>query len=517
MKNITLLLTMVFIIGWNYSEELEKIKRDIKKDGLNWIAGETKMLRMSPEERRAYLMQNPPEVRFEKVFSANRGLYAVYPSKLDYRDYLGFNWMTPVRDQGSCGSCWAFSTLGSLEAIIKLYNSDPQMDLDLSEQELISCTLTGSCSYGGSQLFAANYIKANGITDEACFPYIAQEGDCKNRCSNPKIREYIKDAGTVGTLSIATEEDIKAALIKYGPIPTSMIVYSDFYAYKGGVYQKSSGATYQGWHAIVFVGWDDSKGAYLCKNSWGEDFGENGYFWIKKGNSNIGWGTEYIIYKDELKPRLCSSVYEIDMRINLKEGPKKDFEFELYNCGSWVFEWSATTTDVFVQLIDKNGVAIKRPSKLRGYVDASILAPGNYTSYINIKADSAENSPLMMPIRITVIDTPSNDAGTDSNYVDAIADTNVLDAEIRRDVIFEDFQDIIDISEDIILIDSPFTDVSSVTSDSFDSGKGDVSNSDFERFSDTNFLDDLSFSIRADVDAGSDGDSSGGCGCIFIE
>ncbi len=505
-----LFLLALPLIGWDYSGEIERIKTDIKKENLNWVAGETKLMRLSPEERRSYLMPSPPVIKFDKVFSADWKMFAAYPSRLDYRDYLGYNWMTPIRDQGSCGSCWAFSTLGSLEAMIKMYNSDPEMDIDLSEQELISCTATGSCAYGGSQLFAANYIKASGITDESCFPYIAQEGECKNKCSNPKIKEYIKDAGMVGFFSIAGEEDIKAALIKYGPIPTSMKVYSDFYAYKGGVYQKTANATEEGWHAIVFVGWDDAKGAYLCKNSWGDDFGENGYFWIKKGDSYIGWGTEYMVYKDELKPRLCANINEVNITINLRESKKSDFEFDVYNCGSWVFEWSIYSTDVYVQLIDKSGVAIKKPSTVRGYVDASALQTGSYTSYINLKAEMAENSPLMIPVRITVIEKDLLDAGRDSIGLDLLEP----DSDYSDDAGIDSGS-----SEDVQKLDVVTPDVEDTSST--DSGliKDEISLSDsfesIDTISITEVISDLS--LRGDTsEFRKSEDSDSGCGCTLL-
>lgn len=514
MKYLYLAFVSLVFLGWDYSTELNKIRLDIKNENLGWIAGETKMIKMAPEERKKYIMHSPTEIKSNNVFSADKRVFAAYPSKLDYRDFLGYNWMTPIRDQGSCGSCWAFSTLGSLEAMIKLYNSDPTMDIDLSEQELVSCTATGSCAYGGSQLFAANYIKSNGITDESCFPYIAQEGDCKNRCTNPKIKEYIKDAGMVGFFSIASEEDIKAALIKYGPIPTSMKVYSDFYAYKGGVYQKTANATEEGWHAIVFVGWDDAKGAYLCKNSWGDDFGEKGYFWIKKGDSFIGWGTEYMVYKDEKKPRLCASVNELNITINLKTNVRQDFVFDVYNCGSWVFEWNGYSSDVYVQLIDKSGVAIKDPSAVRGYVDASTLSSGNYTAYINIKSELAENSPLMIPVRVTVIDREVPDAGKDIYQPDiSDFDSNSLDI-VNNDAIFSDIEtkdigisDII--TSDEVGLDLIDLDVVNDTIDLSEVNESkDISNV-FDTLSDSSIIIDSNKAENMD-------DSDSGCGCTLL-
>lgn len=512
MRVVYLLSIFLMIINDLYpDDEITRIREAIKNEGLNWEAGETRIFRMSPEERRRYIMKTPPKIDYQNTNISNLKILAQYPSKIDYRNYLGYNWMTPIRDQKSCGSCWAFSTLGSLEAIIKLYNSDPNMDIDLSEQELISCTATGSCAYGGSQLFAANYIKASGITDESCFPYIAQEGDCKNRCQNPKIREYLKDAGTIGFFSIAGEEDIKSALIKYGPIPTSMNVYSDFYSYKGGVYQKTSNATEEGWHAIVFVGWDDSKNAWLCKNSWGDDFGEKGYFWIKKGDSFIGWGSEYIVYKDDLKPRLCSNPSEISITINLNERTRQDFELEVFNCGSWVFEWSGFTNDTFLQLIDTSGVAIKVPNKIKGYVDASMLSTGSYTSYVNIKSDVAENSPLMIPIRITVIKKEILDAGTDIESSDIVTDTYIgQDKGIEEDTTSSDS------NPDILILDD-YLDISSPESDAnyADGNFLDQPNTDAELIRD--IVVDSSAVSDVISDSNDNNSDSSGCSCSLIQ
>ncbi|MCX7943456.1 MAG: C1 family peptidase [Deltaproteobacteria bacterium] len=507
MRLLCLIVICTFFIGWDYSSELKKIQEDIRNENLGWIAGETSMIKKSPQERRAYLMPTPPEIKSTNVFTSDK--FYAYPSKLDYRDFFGYNWMTPVRNQGSCGSCWAFSTLGSLEAIIKIYNSDPSMDLDLSEQELVSCTITGSCAYGGSQLFAANYIKSNGITDEACFPYIAQEGDCKDKCSNPKIFEKIKDAGMVGFFSIASENDIKAALIKYGPIPTSMKVYSDFYAYRGGVYQRSSNSREEGWHAIVFVGWDDSKNAWLCKNSWGEDFGEKGYFWIKKGDSYIGWGTEYIIYKDDLKPRLCSSVNEINLNINIKESSKQEFEFDIFNCGSWVFEWNASPTEPYIHIVDKNGVAIRKPTVIKGFVDASLLSVGNYTSYINIKSDVAENSPLLIPIRITVWRKELQDVGVDfDNSSDVVDDVTNPDIG-ANDVIEHDISSSDNLYEELHSHD---------VEEAFDSPIHDTSTQDIIEIGDSIYNVDHGIQITREINSTEKEEQEhyGGCGCGYI-
>ncbi len=517
MIRIANILILFFMVAINLyaGDELSKIRDDIKREGLNWMAGETRILRMDPINRRLLLSPNPPEIKNINIFSSDKNMHYAYPSNMDYRNYLGYNWMTPVRDQGSCGSCWAFSTLGSLEAMIKLYNSDPYMNLDLSEQDLVSCTATGSCAYGGFQLFAANYIKASGVVDEACFPYIAQEGDCKNKCSNPTLKEYIKDAGMVGFFSIATEEDIKAALIKYGPIPSSMKVYSDFYAYKGGVYQKTANATEEGWHAIVIIGWDDAKNAWICKNSWGDDFGDKGYFMIKKGDSFIGWGTEWMIYKDDLKPRFCTDTPSVNLTVNLRDKSTQDFEVKIYNCGSWVFEWTAFTTDTYIQILQKTGVAIRKPSSVTAHLDASILEVGTYTTYINFKSDGVENSPLMIPVRITVVDNEPIDYGNDiyGDIID-VSMADIVEITDLKDAYQEDTHSSIDIAADLVLEDISIKEDSENIPDKVE--YYDTEYSDVISLKDS-FTSQDTVSIDIGVEREESNESDSGCGCIIIE
>jgi hypothetical protein len=91
------------------------------------------------------------------------------PSSWDWRNVNGENWLTPVKSQGKCGSCWAFSTVGTIEATYKIEQADSTLNPDLSEQDLVSCSNAGSCD-GGNLVLAFNHAKAKGICDESCFP-----------------------------------------------------------------------------------------------------------------------------------------------------------------------------------------------------------------------------------------------------------------------------------------------------------------------------------------------------------
>ncbi len=176
-----------------------------------------------------------------------------YPDSLDYRDYMGQNWMTPVKNQEQCGSCWAFSAVGSIEGQINLFYNQ-QLDVDLSEQQLVSndgecCEDCGDCA-GGGVSNAYEYLLDGSLVLEDCFPYQAENIAC-NICENPENAWNIGDLTTEYLSPYST----KSSLFKYGP---------------GGVVVGSWG------HAMVFTGYTEDDNL-IIKNSWGEDWGEEGY------------------------------------------------------------------------------------------------------------------------------------------------------------------------------------------------------------------------------------------------
>lgn len=117
-----------------------------------------------------------------------------------------------------------------------------------------------------------------GTTDELCFPYQANDNiPCSDRCSDWEGRVWkIEDWGWVAN----SVEDIKGHLIEYGPLVAGMDVYDDFFHYTGGIYEHVHGDL-AGYHAVTIVGYDELNDYWICKNSWDEDWGENGWFRIR--------------------------------------------------------------------------------------------------------------------------------------------------------------------------------------------------------------------------------------------
>jgi hypothetical protein len=213
------------------------------------------------------------------------------PSSYDWRTT---GMVTPVRDQGNCGSCWAFSAVGVLESVNKIKGNNTA-DLDLSEQIVVSCDSANEGCNGGYMDAVSDFLKASGTGLESCYPYTATNGSCSKACAD-KSAYKATSWGYVSTVS-PDVESIKGALVTYGPLVTTMMVYSDFMYYSSGIYKYTSGQL-EGGHAIILVGYDDATQAFTVKNSWGTGWGESGYFRIAYSEltSVVLFGEETIYY-----------------------------------------------------------------------------------------------------------------------------------------------------------------------------------------------------------------------------
>jgi inhibitor of cysteine peptidase len=200
---------------------------------------------------------------------------------------------TPIRDQGQCGSCWAFGTVGPLESNILLAGGGSK---NLSEQYLVSCNEDGWGCNGG--WWAHDYhmwkIPANepdaGAVYENNFPYSASDEPCNPpHTHNEKITNWVSLSSGVPT--VAT---IKQAIYDHGPVAAAVCVNSAFQAYTGGVFSPKTCNTVN--HAIVLVGWNDTDGAWILRNSWGTSWGESGYMRIAYGKAQVGYAANYVVY-----------------------------------------------------------------------------------------------------------------------------------------------------------------------------------------------------------------------------
>ncbi|VUT28244.1 MAG: Cell surface glycoprotein precursor [Candidatus Syntrophoarchaeum sp. GoM_oil] len=258
--------------------DLYEIQHEIRDRNLNWTAGVTSVSNLSIEEKRALCglefdvlreisgptIQVPVNL---KMGSASYGTF-------DWRDVSGENWMTSVKDQASCGSCWAFADLGVIEAIVNIELDNPGFDLDLSEQHLVSaCCPAGNCG-GGDPLDAFFYIQEDGVPVEECFPYLADNSGC-TPCTDWEDGTWT--IGDIYQVVPGTTEAYKWGLETFGPMVVALHASDDLFYYTGGIYEPLDGWGAEPNHAVVLVGYNDPEGCWIIKNSWGEGWGNNGY------------------------------------------------------------------------------------------------------------------------------------------------------------------------------------------------------------------------------------------------
>lgn len=290
--------------------DVDEIRQAIAAQGANWVASETPYVNLSPEEKRAMLGLLPgyaDEEFYRQLPGFTRPVDEI-DEEVDWRDHLGGNYVTPVKNQGQCGSCWAFGGVGAMESNILIYGNTPGYPLDLSEQFLVSCS-QGSCN-GWYAEATLGFLQTDGTVDEPCLPYQASDAiPCSNRCidwfyRNQKLEEW----GTCYDV-----QQMKAAL-NVAPITGAFMVYDDFYAYSGGVYQHVWGDV-SGGHMIAIVGYSDSLNAWICKNSWGSTWGVDGYFMIRMGYDECGiesWAPLWMVPTEAEFPNLTVAGSEIE-------------------------------------------------------------------------------------------------------------------------------------------------------------------------------------------------------------
>lgn len=292
-----------------------QINAMIKEAKYSWIAAETSLSKLSEEEQNrrlgldAYLDVHEAErQRIESILSKKEtSAPRSFSSNSDWRNKNGKNWVTPVRDQGSCGSCVAFGTVATIEYQAKIQYDDPSWDLNLSEADLFFCGAGRRCTQGWWPTYALDYAKDKGIAEEACFPYQDQDVDC-TLCSD-KANRSLKVEKWYEIISI---NERKEWLDKKGPLVACMAVYRDFFSYKEGVYRHVTGDL-AGYHAIACVGYSEEEQCWICKNSWGTSWGDKGFFKIAYGQAEMD--TQFAKYGVEnltgtLKPKnkiVCNS------------------------------------------------------------------------------------------------------------------------------------------------------------------------------------------------------------------
>ncbi|XP_059058164.1 uncharacterized protein LOC131851660 [Achroia grisella] len=204
------------------------------------------------------------------------------PDSFDWRDKNG---VTRVKVQGACGSCWAFSTIGNVESV---YAIKHEQQIELSEQQLVDCNTENQGCNGGFMSVALRYLSTKGAMSEQDYPYSAQTGNCKYDEKQVKVK--VSDCKDY---SDTTEDKLKDVLVNIAPLSMALDG-SDLQAYTGGILTCNSNTIN---HGVLLVGYgtDNDQPFWTFKNSWGESFGEKGYFRIQRGVNACGILNDQIV------------------------------------------------------------------------------------------------------------------------------------------------------------------------------------------------------------------------------
>ena len=216
------------------------------------------------------------------------------PDSFDWRDVNGINYVSPIRNQGQCGSCYAFASMAMLEARLRIRTNN-SMQVVLSPQDVVGCSeYAQGCEGGFPYLIAGKYAEDFGAVEEACFPYVARDSACNEKpdCLRHYSTDYYYIGGFYGACN---EPQMRLELVKNGPVAVGFEVYSDFQHYTGGIYHHTElEDRFNPWeitnHVVLVIGYGEENGVkyWIVKNSWGPDWGEQGYFRIMRGNDECG-------------------------------------------------------------------------------------------------------------------------------------------------------------------------------------------------------------------------------------
>lgn len=233
----------------------------------------------------------PVRVRPVPVNSDVAKLADALPEHWDWRNVNGVSFVSPVRNQASCGSCYSFASMGMLEARLRILTNNSQTPA-LSPQQIVSCSEYSQGCDGGFPYLIGKYVQDFGVVDESCFPYVAKDTPCglPKNCRSTYSAEYYYVGGFYGGCS---EAAMKLELVKNGPMAVAFEVYSDFMHYTSGIYHHT-GLTdaFNPFeltnHAVLLVGYGrchkTGQKYWIVKNSWGTGWGEEGYFRIRRGS-----------------------------------------------------------------------------------------------------------------------------------------------------------------------------------------------------------------------------------------
>ena len=255
-------------------EMVEKINSEGRwRASLDWVEGMT----IGDARRKLGGEMKKPDLPIKKLHALSKFMQAppYFNVTEEWPDCIH-----PIRNQGNCGSGWAFSAASVLSDRACI-NTNGEVDVVMSPQYLVSCTPVNQGCGGGITDFTWYYISQYGIPSEECMPYTSGDNDDSGPC-NANCATFYKATNLVWVFDPLA---IQASLMSAGPVQTTFNVFQDFLSYSSGIYHYTTGS-FVGPHSVKIIGWGVEEGVnyWIAANSWGTDWGMDGYFMIEFGD-----------------------------------------------------------------------------------------------------------------------------------------------------------------------------------------------------------------------------------------
>lgn len=339
------------ILKFERTDTLEQIREKIRHNGYRFKVSHNWVFDMSPGEKETFYGRHPSQQRIPVVprsddpgplvFHMNK---QALPVRFDWRDHNGRSYIGPIRNQGYCGSCYAFAAAAAAEGTYNLAMSQTDADcIDFSESFIMWCL--GSLSQYRPHFFGCegadyDYQELQALVDFG----IIRESDFPYTITNPGTCTHWDDAMVTFSswyrIPCDDIEAIKTAIMTYGVVDAAVMTTGAFEAYDSGIYQDGYDTCFFSPcyytptnHAISLVGWDDTQQVFILRNSWGTNWGENGYMKIKYNSAAVACEACYLVISDIV---LQLSVTRENLNIWVFNQEYADIEFSVAKTDSVV-------------------------------------------------------------------------------------------------------------------------------------------------------------------------------------
>jgi len=265
---------------------------------------------------RQWLESNPnasdEERRRTEIRLRFQGLAAARLPKFDWREYnldVG-----AVGNQGFCNTCWAFAAVDAMQisrqlAAIRSQKNDFDKNLRPSVRQMVSCMVPQADGYCKITGFGAafTFLVDKGLPLGGTTKYVGNKSGyiCD---AETFVKALTWDYVSASPHKVASTEELKRAIIIYGPVISAINFDNCFRLYGGGVFNEQQNR--DGGHLVLIIGWDNAKGAWLIKNSYGADWGEGGFGWIKYGSNNIGQWSAWVAADPKEEERISKDLLQ---------------------------------------------------------------------------------------------------------------------------------------------------------------------------------------------------------------